>query len=71
MQVTTPVVLTDREERFLWALANGLRQTRAATVAGYSIGSARNLLAKPHIRAAIAQVAKNTAAIARRLEQSA
>mgnify|MGYP001374548466 CR=1 FL=1 len=68
MRVQTTVTLSEREERFCFALAHGFRPTRAATLAGYAVGSARNLLAKPHVRAAIKAINRNTAAVVARIE---
>ena len=59
MQVTTQIELTEREEAFVLGLARGLRPTRAATAAGYSISTARPLLHKPHVAAAIKHCAAN------------
>lgn len=70
MEVQTTVILSERERSFVFWLAHGLRPTRAATEAGYSVGSARNLLAKKHIRAAITAIATNTAALSAKLERS-
>lgn len=63
MQVAATVELSEREHAFVQALTSGARPTRAARDAGYSIGHARALLAKPHIRAALLAVAGNARAI--------
>lgn len=68
MQVTTKIELSDREELFVLALAKGLRPTRAATAAGYSIASARPLLHKPHLAAAIRQCTANLLDACRRID---
>ncbi len=60
MEVATTVKLTAKEERFVYALGYGLPPTRAAKVAGWSIGSASRLIHKPHIRAALLAVHENT-----------
>lgn len=70
MRVQATIELSEREERFLWALANGLRPTRAALVAGYSAASARNLLKKPHVREALKAVHRNTSALVARIEKA-
>ena len=69
MEVNTTITLTAKEERFVYALGHGLAPTRAAKVAGWSIGSASRLIHKPHIRAALLAVHNNTAEILRKLEQ--
>ncbi len=63
MEVATTVKLTAKEERFVYALGYGLPPTRAAKVAGWSIGSASRLIHKPHIRAALLAVHENTGQI--------
>ena len=63
MEVNTTVTLTPKEERFVCALGYGLPPTRAAKVAGWSIGSASRLIHKPHIRAALLAVHQNTGQI--------
>jgi phage terminase small subunit len=70
MRVGVVVELSERERDFVFHLAHGLRPTRAATEAGYAIGSARNLLRKPHVRAAIEAVAKNTSGLLAKLERA-
>lgn len=70
MQVRTTVMLSQREEAFCFALAHGLRPTRAAKVAGYAISSARNLLAKQHVREALKAINRNTAAVVARIEKA-
>ena len=69
MQVNTTISLTAKEERFVYALGYGLPPTRAAKVAGWSVGSASRLIHKPHIRAALLAVNQNTAEILRKLEK--
>ena len=69
MQVNTTVTLTAKEERFVYALGYGLPPTRAAKVAGWSIGSASRLIHKPHIRAALLAVHNNTGQVLRKLEK--
>jgi phage terminase small subunit len=69
LQVQTTVTLSPREQRFILALAHGLKPTRAATAAGFSVSSARLLLRKPHVRAALTDVARNTAAVLASLER--
>lgn len=68
LHVKTKVVLTSKEQSFVLAPAHGNRPTRAPTLAGYAVASARNLLRKPHIRAALRAVHNNTAAVADRIE---
>jgi phage terminase small subunit len=70
MQVQTTVTLSERERLFVFWLAHGLRPTRAASEAGYAIGSARNLLRKPHVRAALVAIAKNTSTLLAKLERA-
>ncbi len=70
MRVQTLVTLSEREERFCFALAHGFRPTRAAIMAGYAVGSARNLLAKQHVREAIKAIHRNTAAVVERIEKA-
>ncbi len=69
MEVNTTVTLTPKEEQFVYALGYGLPPTRAAKVAGWSIGSASRLIHKPHIRAALLAVHENTGQILRKLEK--
>ena len=69
MEVATTVTLTPKEERFVYALGYGLPPTRAAKVAGWSIGSASRLIHKPHIRAALLAVHQNTGQILDKLER--
>ena len=69
MEVNTTISLTAKEEKFIAALGQGLAPTRAAKVAGWSVGSASRLIQKPHIRAALLAVHNNTAEILRKLEQ--
>ena len=69
MEVNTKITLTAKEERFVYALGYGLPPTRAARVAGWSIGSASRLIHKPHIRAARLAVHNNTGQILRKLEK--
>ena len=59
MNVITQIELTEREEAFVLGLARGLRPTRAAVAAGYSISTARPLLHKPHVAAAIRHCTAN------------
>ena len=59
MLVQTTIELTEREEAFVLALAKGMRPTRAAVAAGYSIATAKPLLHKPHVAAAIRHCAAN------------
>lgn len=68
MQVPTVVTLTDREEDFLMQLARGIKPTRSAINAGFAGPSARNLLAKPHIAAAIRTICANLNAVVRRID---
>ncbi len=69
MEVNTTITLTAKEERFVYALGHGLAPTRAAKVAGWSIGSASRLIHKPHIRAALLAVHQNIGQILRKLEK--
>lgn len=63
MQVQATITLTDREAKFVTNLAlYGLSPTAAATKAGWAISSARDLLRKRHVRKAIHQVHRNSAA---------
>jgi phage terminase small subunit len=71
MQVTVPIELSEREEAFVVALAKGLKPTRAATAAGYSIATARPLLHKPHVSAAIKHCAANLLDACRRIDAGA
>lgn len=59
MDVQATISLTDREEFFILALCLGQRPTNAAATSGYSKASARNLLVKPHIAAAVRHCAAN------------
>ena len=61
MDITTVITLSEKEEQFVLHLAKGLRPTRAATAAGYAVASARPLLLKPHIGAAVRHCAANMA----------
>lgn len=69
MQVKTTVLLTEREETFVVALCHGLKETSAAKAAGWSVGSARQLLLKPHVAAAVRQVAANLNHVVRRIDR--
>lgn len=69
MQLNASIELTDREINFVQALAHGSRPTRAAKEAGYSVGSARNLLGRAHIRAALKAVSTNAETILREWEK--
>ncbi len=69
MEVATTITLTAKEERFVYALGYGLPPTRAAKVAGWSVGSASRLIHKPHIRAALLAVHNNTGQVLRKLEK--
>ncbi len=68
MHVTAKIELSSREEAFVVALAKGLKPTRAAVEAGYSIASARPLLHKPHVSAAIKQCTANLVDACRRID---
>lgn len=59
MDITTVITLSEKEERFVLNLARGLRPTRAATAAGFSVATARPLMLKPHVAAAIRHCAAN------------
>ena len=60
MKVYACVELTPREEKFVLAIAcYGYAPTRAATEAGYTKASARLLIARPHIRAALDDISHN------------
>ena len=66
LEVRTVVQLSTREETFIMALARGKKPCAAALAAGYSICSARHLLAKPHLAAALRSICSNVnAAVAR------
>lgn len=68
MQVKTTITLTEREAKFVTAMAlYGLPPTSAATAAGWAISSARDLLRKPHVREAIHQVHRNSGAAIERI----
>ncbi len=69
MDVVTTVTLTPKEEAFVYTLGYGLPPTRAATVAGWAVGSASRLIHKPHVRAALLAVHENTGQILRKLEK--
>ncbi len=69
MDVQTTITLTQREEDFIWALGQGLPPTRAATVAGWAVGSASRLMYKPHIRAALMALRDNMDQALRKLEK--
>lgn len=69
MRVPVTVELTQREMDFVFALAHGLKPTRAATTAGYAVSSAKLLLRKPHVVAAIKAVHRNTQAVVEKIER--
>lgn len=70
MKVPVTIELTDREEHFVRALCvYGLKPTRAATVCGYAVATARHLLRKEHIRQAIRAVHRNTSELMSRFEK--
>jgi phage terminase small subunit len=71
MDVKTTVTLSAPEEAFVLALARGLKPTRAATAAGYAVASARNLLRKPHIDAAVRTIAANLVQTVQRMDAGA
>ena len=61
MRVFACVELAPREEKFVLGICYGLAATAAASDAGYSISSARLLLSKPHIQAALHDIQQNVA----------
>ena len=66
MNIRSKLQVEGREADFVYAIAYGLPPTRAATLAGYAIGSASRLLRKPKIIGAILALQANCqAAIAR------
>ena len=67
MQVRTTIELSDREEAFVLNMARGQKPTVAVANAGWSTASARNLLRKGHIQAAVKQIAANLAAVCNRI----
>ena len=70
MQAEVTIQLTEREVDFIIAMAvRGFKPTRAATEAGYAISMARDLLRRPHIRAAILNVQRNASAAVERMGQ--
>lgn len=72
MRVGVEIELTEREEFFIRAMViHGLRPTRAAKVSGYAVSTARHLLRKPHIRAAIKNVSANVGVLMSRFEKDA
>lgn len=71
MQVTTRIELSHREEAFVIALAKGMKPTRAAIAAGYSIATARPLMQKQHVSAAIRHCAANLTDACRRIDEGA
>ena len=71
MQVMTTIELSAGEESFILGLAKGLKPTRAATAAGYSVATARILMRKPHVAAAIKHCAANMLYAVQRLDTAA
>ncbi len=63
MKVQTTVTLTERQEAFVRALADGARPTRASLIAGYSVGHTAALLQKPAIVAALVAMRSNLNAV--------
>ena len=70
MYVNAVIELTDKEQQFVYWLGYGAPQTRAATLAGYSVGHAATLVRKAHIRAALLALHENTKDVLRRLDKS-
>ena len=60
MEVATTIRLTAKEERFVSGLSYDLAPSRAAKVAGWTVGSTSRLLHEPHIRAALLPIHENT-----------
>ena len=70
MRVPVIIELSEREDKFVRALCiHGLKPTRAATMSGYAVSTARHLLRKPHLREAVRAVHANAAAIVARLDK--
>lgn len=68
MEVSVPVILTERETKFVTAFAlYGLKVSSAAKAAGYAQCMGKELLQKAHVRAAIRAVHRNSAAALERI----
>ena len=70
MRVPVIIELSEREDKFVRALSiHGLRPTRAATMSGYAVSTARHLLRKNHVWQAIKAVHRNSTALVARFER--
>ena len=63
MRIVCPVQLTEREAAFVVALTyEGMAPTTAAVASGHAMSTARLLLQRPHIQAALSYVRDNAQA---------
>jgi hypothetical protein len=61
----TEIMLSANEEKFVFAVARGVRPSHAATSAGYSVGMASVLIRRSRILYALRSMGQNLADIVR------
>jgi hypothetical protein len=68
VEVRTTVVLSEKEQEFIYALCRGLKPTGDAQAAGFSQSVGPHLLVRPHINAALKTISANLASVVAKAE---